>query len=47
MAACSARVVFALVLVIGGGRGAVAQEAQTPAPAPTLHAVKIEGLTVF
>jgi hypothetical protein len=47
MAACSARVVFALVLVIGGGRGVLAQEAPAPPPAPTLHAIRIAGQTVF
>ena len=46
MAACSARVVLALVLVLGVGRGSLAQESPAP-PRQTLHAVTIEGLTVF
>ena len=46
MAACSARVVLAFVLVLGVGRGSLAQESPAP-PRQTLHAVTIEGLTVF
>jgi outer membrane protein assembly factor BamA len=46
MAACSARVVLALVLVLGGARGSLAQDMPTPPP-PILHAVTIDGLTAF
>ena len=45
MAACSARVVLALVLVLGGERGGFAQDA--PPPPQILHAVAVEGATVF
>src|SRR5262245_55590906 len=45
MAACSARVVLALALVLGAGRGLQAQESPAP-PRPTLRALTIEGLTV-
>jgi outer membrane protein assembly factor BamA len=46
MAACSARVVLALALVLGAGRGLQAQESPA-SPRPTLHALTIEGLTVY
>ena len=45
MAACSARVVLALVLVLGAERGGFAQDAP-PLP-QTLRAVAVEGATVF
>jgi len=46
MAACSARVVLALVLVLGVGHSLKAQDAPAP-PSQTLHALNIEGLTVY
>lgn len=45
MAAWSARALLALVLMLGSGRGSVAQDA--PAPPPILRAVTVDGVTAF